>query len=167
MSSSPSSSPNALQTVWSRWSTRERRAVSLALTVVLLSVLWWVALAPALRTLAKAPAEHQAMDQKIQQLNGIAQEAALLRAATPLQAAEATAALQATVKNRLGPQTDIKVAEGSATVTLKGVSTDALTQWLTEARTGAHAKPNQAQLRQTPSGWDGTITLTLPTGAAR
>jgi len=66
------------------------------------------------------------------------------------------------------------VAGERATVTLKGVSADALAQWLTQSRVNARAAPTEARLVRnaavsgpTPSAsaatWDGSVVMTLPT----
>ena len=49
-----------------------------------------------------------------------------------------------------------------ATLTLvTGVAPEALRAWLTEARSGARARPVEAQLQRGPLGYTGTISLTL------
>ena len=50
------------QAWWPELPPREQRLVIIAATVVLLALLWWVALAPALRTLTSAPAEHAQLE---------------------------------------------------------------------------------------------------------
>ena len=48
------------------------------------------------------------------------------------------------------------------TVTLKGVSADALAQWLVQARLNARALPSEAHwVRSGPGTWDGTLVLNL------
>ena len=51
MSRRENSEPNRLGAAWARLDARERRLVAIAATVVGLALLWWVGLAPALRTL--------------------------------------------------------------------------------------------------------------------
>ena len=65
--------PNALQTAlaplrkqWSALAQREQNLVLLAASIVLLALVWWVALAPALHSLRTAPARHAAADRELQ-----------------------------------------------------------------------------------------------------
>jgi general secretion pathway protein M len=56
----------SLEARWQAWwpelESREQRLIGAAAALVLLALLWWVALAPALRTLSAAPAEHARLD---------------------------------------------------------------------------------------------------------
>lgn len=51
-----------------------------------------------------------------------------------------------------------------AVLTLNGASPAQLRDWLVQARTGARARPVQAQLTRNAQGYSGTIVLAL--GAA-
>jgi general secretion pathway protein M len=66
----------------------------------------------------------------------------------------------------LGPQSSISVQADMATIQLKGVNPNALTQWLVQAREQAHALPVQAKLSRksdtSNAAWDGQIVLQLP-----
>ena len=57
-----------LKARWAALEARERRLVIAAATLVALALLWWIALAPALRTLSAAPAEHAQLDAQLQQM---------------------------------------------------------------------------------------------------
>ncbi|BEP63345.1 hypothetical protein GmRootV213_38990 [Variovorax sp. V213] len=57
-----------LRARWASLDLRERRMVAIAATLVVLALLWWIALAPALRTLAAARAEHARLDAQLQQM---------------------------------------------------------------------------------------------------
>ncbi|RYY92939.1 MAG: hypothetical protein EOO24_27875 [Comamonadaceae bacterium] len=58
-----------LQARWAELAPRERQMVVVAVTLVVLALLWWVALAPALRTLAAARDEHARLDAQLQQMS--------------------------------------------------------------------------------------------------
>ena len=50
-----------------------------------------------------------------------------------------------------------------ATITLTGVSGEALARWLGQSRLNAGALPAEARLNRNPAGaWEGTVVLTLP-----
>ena len=101
-------------------------------------------------------------------------QAKTLQAQPKLSYDDALRALESSVKQGLGPTARLQVAGERATVTLKGVSADALAQWLTQSRVNARAAPTEARLVRnaavsgpTPSAsaatWDGSVVMTLPT----
>ena len=53
---------------WNALAPREQTLVGVATAVVALGLVWWLLLAPALRTLAAAPAEHARLDAQLQQM---------------------------------------------------------------------------------------------------
>ncbi|HEX6363118.1 MAG TPA: type II secretion system protein M, partial [Albitalea sp.] len=53
-----------------------------------------------------------------------------------------------------------------ATLTLSGVSGEALREWLGEARSAARARPVDVQLTRTGSGYAGLVVVTLGAGAS-
>ena len=57
------------------------------------------------------------------------------------------------------------VWSGSAVVVLTGVSGEKLRSWLGEARSGARARPVDAQLTRGPQGYAGTILVSFGGGA--
>ena len=69
---------SALTELQSRWRSvppREQRLLLLALGVVALALLWWVALAPALKVLKTAPRQHLALDAQNQQMQRLQAQA--------------------------------------------------------------------------------------------
>ncbi len=149
---------------WHALAEREQRALLLAALVVGLTLLWLLALQPALRTLRDAPAQLDRLDNQIQAMRGLAAEAAELRSTPALTTAQAEQALRA-ASERLGPQARLNQQADRAVVTLQGVGANALNDWLSEVRSGARARPVDAQLVRGAEGFSGTITLEL--GAAR
>ena len=73
----PSSPPRtaALAARWQALAPREQTLVLAAGGLVLLALLWWLALAPALQTLRTAPARHAALDQQVQRMQPLQAEA--------------------------------------------------------------------------------------------
>ncbi|WP_326534960.1 type II secretion system protein GspM [Pseudorhodoferax sp.] len=154
-----------LRARWDLLASRERAAVLLAGAVVLLALLWWVLLGPALATLRQAEAQHRQLDAQLQTMRGLQAEAMALQNQPRLAHDDALRALEASVRQRLGATAQLSVAGERATLTLKGADPEALARWLTQARVNAHALPSEARLTRsagTPARWDGALVLTLP-----
>jgi general secretion pathway protein M len=145
---------------------RERRAVTLALWVVGLGLLWSLAIAPALATLRQAPARHASLDAQLGQMRSMAAAALSLRAqttATPPARDDALRALeQATAA--LGGSAQLAVQGERATLTLNNTAPEALAQWLSQVRINARLVPVEAKLSRpgTPPGWTGTLVVAGP-----
>ncbi|WP_431124477.1 type II secretion system protein GspM [Variovorax paradoxus] len=168
-----------LRARWASLDLRERRMVAIAAALVVLALLWWIALAPALRTLAAARAEHARLDAQLQQMATLQNRAKALQAQPRLTRDDALRALETSVRQSLGSNAQLMTAsgDGAATVTLRAVPADALAQWLAQARGNAHAVPREAHLTRAaaappPAGnkdpepakvrWEGTLVMALP-----
>ena len=149
-----------LATWWLGLAARERRLLSLAGAVLGLYLLWALALAPAWRTLARAPAELDALDAQLQTMHRLAAEVATLRATPPVNAEAAEQALKAATE-RLGDKGRLALQGDRAVLTLSGASPEMLRDWLSEARSGARARPVQAGLARGDSGFTGTLTVVV------
>jgi general secretion pathway protein M len=163
----PTPLQSALAPVRSAWmglSPRDRRAALLAALVLALFLVWTLAVQPAWRTLASAPAELDAVDAQLQVMQRLAAEATELRATPPVPLEQATAALQAATA-RLGDQAKLSMQGERAVLTLTAVGTSAFTGWLAEARAGARARPVEATLNRGPQGYNGTLVLSLGGGS--
>jgi general secretion pathway protein M len=152
-----------LRSAWQGLSARDRRAALLAATVLGLFLVWTLAVQPAWQTLARAPAELDAVDVQLQTMQRLAAEASELRATPTVTLEQATAALQ-TATARLGDQAKLVLQGERAVLTLTGVGSGGLQQWLTEARAGARARPVEATLTRGPQGYNGTLVLSLGGG---
>lgn len=162
--------PPLLQTRWAALQPREKTLVLAGAALVLAALLWWLALAPALKTLRSAPQQHQALDAQLQQMKRLQAQATQMQSQPVLDQDAARRALDAAVKQRLGATTQVNVVGDRATVILKGVPADAIAPWLAQVRTNARALPVEVKLNRssTPSAaaqpqWDGTVVLALPT----
>lgn len=150
-----------LQTRWQAMPGRERRLSLAAAVLVLLALLWWLAIAPALAILKTAETQHRALDVQLQQMQRLQVQAEALRAVPTLDAPAARKALEATIK-QLGEGASLVTQNDRLSVTLKGVDPQALAQWLAAARQNAHAVPTEAHLKRNPLGaWDGSVVFTL------
>ena len=146
---------------WQTRAPRERQAIVVVAIVVGLFVVWSLFVQPALRIATEAPAQIDQLDAQYQQMQRIAAEATTLRGATRVSPTQAAAALKAAT-DRLGANARLTQQGERATLTLTGgVSAEALRAWLNEARSGARARPVDAQLQRGPTGYTGSVSLTL------
>lgn len=181
----------SLEARWQAWwpelEPREQRMIMIAAALVALAFVWWVALAPALRTLWAAPAEHARLDAQLQQMTALQTQARALQSQPRASRDDAMRALETTVRQNLGPSAQIQSAGAAENVTiaLRSAPADALAQLLTQARSNARAVPREVHLiRSTQqqqqnaaaapgpmpapvSGpprvrWDGTLVMGLP-----
>jgi general secretion pathway protein M len=180
-----------LKARWATLEARERRMVAAAVTLVALALLWWIALAPALRTLAAAPAEHAKLDAQLQQMATLQDRAKALQSQPRLNRDDALRALETSVRDGLGAsnaQLMTAGGDGAATVSLRAAPAATLAQWLGQARGNAHAVPREVHLTRAPVAstpaasagsagsaaagkdaarpaqprWDGTVVMALP-----
>ena len=145
---------------WRALPGRERRLLLLAGAVLGLALLWWLALAPALRTLRSAPAEIEAAEAQLRTMQRLAAETTELRNTPPVNSEQAAAALRAATE-RLGEQAKLSLQGDRAVLTLNGVATSQLRDWLAEARSGARARPVEASLLRGGNGFSGTLVVAI------
>ena len=145
---------------WAVRSARDRRLLALAGTVLGLFITWSLAVQPAWRTLQGAPVQRDALDGHWQAMQRLAAEAKDLRAAPPVSIEQSSAALRAATE-RLGDQGRLAMQGERAVLTLQGVSTSQLRDWLAEARSGARARPVEARLTRAAQGYSGTVVVAL------
>ncbi len=152
---------------WQAVSPREQHLVLAALLLVLLALLWWVGIAPALGTLHSAQSQRQQLDAQLQQMQRLQVRAQALQAQPRLAPEEARRLLEASVK-ALGANAQMALTGDRVSVTFKGVSADALAQWLAQARVNARAVPAEARLSRNAAGnWDGVLMLPLGSSPSR
>lgn len=150
---------------WRTRAPRERLALGAAVAVLGLFLAWLVLVQPALRTLREAPARIDALDAELQQMQRLAAESQGLRGVAAVPQAQAAAALKAAT-DRLGDRARLSLQGERASLTLNGVSPEALRGWLLEARSAARVRPGEAQLTRGPQGYTGTVVVTLAGGGA-
>jgi general secretion pathway protein M len=151
----------AWQAQWKQFGARERALVLMAAAVLGLALLWWVGLQPAWQTLRSAPARLDALDAQTLTMRSLAAEVQELRQAPAPAAGQAGLALKS-ASERLGTAARLSVQGDRAVLTLEGVDPGALRSWLAEVRTGARARPVEAQLVQSGPGFSGTVTVVIP-----
>lgn len=170
---------NAATTVTGRWSatvaplrarwqalgSRERRWLMAAAWVVGAALVWFVAVAPAWRTVSSAPGRLDQLDAQLQQMQRMAGEARSLRGAPAVGAVQAQAAVKA-ASDSLGGTARLTLQGDRATVTFTNASGAQLREWLNEVRGAARARPIEASLTRGPQGYSGSVVLALPGGAS-
>ncbi len=147
---------------WSQRPAREKPLIAGAGVLVIAALVWWIAVAPALRTLKGFDAAWATQDAQLQAMLRLQTQAQALTAQAPLTTAAAAQALLTSVQQSFGGQGDVQIQGNNATVTLRGVSGEALAQWLATARTNARSVPVQAHLTRGPNGWMGSLQMGLP-----
>lgn len=143
-------------------SPRERQLLAVMAGVVLAGLLLAVAVLPAWRTLAAAPAQQQALDSRMVRMQQLAATATGLRDSGAAQApapAEVQRALEAATA-RLSATSRVSVTAGQATLTVRDAEPAALAAWIEQARINARLNPVNAELRRGDDGrWNGTLVL--------
>lgn len=145
---------------WRQLAPRERMLVGSAAALLALLLLWMVAVRPAWRSLSTTPAQLDAVELQLQQMQRLANESRELRALPRVQSQQAEEALRGATE-RLGSNARLSLAGDRATLNLSGVSGEALVAWLGEVRSAARARPEEAKLSRGASGYSGTVVLSL------
>lgn len=163
--------PAAIDSIRERWgaaSLRQQRLVRSAGVLVGLALVWWLLVAPPLRTFTQGQTERQTLDMQWQKIQNLQVQAAALQALPKISRDDALRALDATVKQQFGATAQLSVQGDNATVTLRSTPAQDLAQWLPQARMNARAIPSEARLMRgtsNPPGqavWSGTIVMRLP-----
>lgn len=153
---------------WAAVNPREQRLIRIAALLVGVALVWWLLVAPPLRTLTQGTTEQDKLEVQWQKMQNLRAEALALQAVPKINRDEALRALDAAVRQQFGAAGQLSVLGDSATVTLRNSPANALAQWLPQARVNARALPSEVRLTRsnsTPPGqamWSGTIVMTLP-----
>lgn len=153
----------ALGARWAALAPRERVLVAAAAALVAVALLWWLALAPALATLRGADAAHRSLDAQLERMLRLQAQAQAMQAQPRQNPDEAMRQLELAIRQQLGTAGRYSIAGERVTLTLTGVPSPTLAQWLAQVRVNARAIPTEARLTRNAGGtWDGTLVLTLP-----
>lgn len=139
---------DALRQAWLQRSPREQQLLRLACVVLLLTVLWTLALAPAWRIWQVAPAQQARLDAQTQHMRALQAQAQNLKKPTAVSRAEAVRWLESSV-DTLGAGAKISWQGDQANLRVEAAPADQLARWLSQARERAQALPLQAQMQQT------------------
>ena len=148
---------------WRGLAGRERVGLMLAGALLLAYIVWALAIGPALQTLQRAPLEHDLLETQYQTMQRLAAEAQQLRATPALPPDAAVAALK-TATERLGDKGRLMLQGERAVLTVSGATPQALQDWLAEARSGARARPLEANLTRAGTGYSGSIVVSVGAG---
>jgi general secretion pathway protein M len=145
---------------WRARPPRDRLALTVMASVLGAFLIWILLVAPAVTTLRSAPAQLDALDAQLLQMRGMAAEVRDLRNATPVPAAQAGLAIKAAAE-RQGDKVRLSLQNERALLTLQNASPEQLRALLVEARSAARARPLEANLSRGPTGFTGTLVLSL------
>jgi general secretion pathway protein M len=154
------------QARWKALAPRERQLVLVAAALVGAALLWWIAIAPAWRTVQAAPAKLDQLDAQLQTMQRLAGEVQSLRAAPAVGPAQSQAALKA-ASDGLGSAGRLVLAGDRATLTFVNANGAQVRDWLAEVRSAARARVLEANLLRGPQGYNGTVVVVLPGAASR
>lgn len=153
----------ALEGKFEKLAPREQQLVTVLGCTLLLALVWWLAISPALQTWRSHETAHAKLDAELAQMQSLAAEAKVLQAVPPKTAAQAQSWLESSLK-KLGKAT-LSAQGGRAQINFNGASADSLALWLTEARTTAALLPLEAHWKRQDGEktilWDGVILFEL------
>jgi general secretion pathway protein M len=146
---------------WRQLKMSEKRLILIAFWLIVAALLWWLAIAPALKTIKEAPSQLSALDAQLLNMRSLSAEAKSLQSQPKLGLDESQKALQSAVTQRFGSTAQLNLAGERATLTLKSANPQELALWLSQARVNARALPSEAKLTRNGDHWDGTLVLNL------
>lgn len=156
-----------LKARWAALAAREQRGVLLAAAALGAALVWFVALAPALRSLKTVAAQSASLAADIERMQALQVRAKALQAKPALAPQESLRALQAAA-TKLGNTVTLQVVGEQATLTIKRFSAVELGQWLA-AQAGPGMSPTEAHLKRDTGSvepvWSGTLVYRLPGSA--
>ena len=153
-----------LRNRWTTLSPRDQRLVGIAAAVLGAYLLWALALAPALATLRRVPAQQVALDQQWQHMQRLSAEAQQLRGAVPVPPAQAAQAVVAATA-RMGAAAKLNLQGDRGVLTLQSASAPQISAWLAEVRAGARGRVSDAVLTQAGPGlYSGSLSLVIGGG---
>jgi len=159
------SARDKLRARWRAFGLRERRAIGIGGSVLVVFLLWSLAVQPAWRMLRDTPAQIDRLDAQLQQMRRLAAESRELRDAPVVGGAQSVTALRAATE-RLGEHGRLQLVGDRATLTVTGATGEELRSWLAEVRSGARVRPIEAALTRAAQGYNGTLVVNLPAGGA-
>lgn len=146
---------------WQALAERERRLVLWAAGLLAASVVWQLGLAPALAVLRSAPVQQERLDAQLQSMLSLQAQARALQAMPVLDAAAQRKALENAIKP-MGAAAQLTASGPRLSVSVRGISAQALAQVLASARQSARLLPVEAHVQRNAARlWDGTLVFQL------
>ena len=156
---------SAWQARWSQASAREQTLVRIAVSVLLLAALWFIALRPAWVGLKAARTQAPVVRAQYEQVLQLQAEALALRAQAPGAPVDAKAVLQNGL-SALEKNARMAVVAERATISFKDAAPDALARYMEQARLMAHTSTLEMHVNQAAGLWSGSLVLQLPAPGA-
>ena len=153
-----------LHQYWLHASAREQVALRIAATLVLLALVWWVGLQPALKTLKNARTQAPVVRAHYEQMLQLQAQAAALRAQVQQPVSDPKAVLQDSIST-LEKNARVALAGERATVSFKQARPADLALWLEQLRLKAHSSVLEMHMTQAAGLWSGSVLVQLPSGA--
>jgi len=153
-----------LHQYWLHASAREQVVLRIAATLVLLALVWWVGLQPALKTLKNARTQAPVVRAQYEQMLQLQAQAAALRAQVQQPVSDPKAVLQDSIST-LEKNARVALAGERATVSFKQARPADLALWLEQLRLKAHSSVLEMHMTQAAGLWSGSVLVQLPSGA--
>ena len=153
-----------LHQYWLRASAREQVALRIAATLLVLALVWWVGLQPALKTLKNARTQAPVVRAQYEQMLQLQAQAAALRAQVQQPVSDPKAVLQDSIST-LEKNARVALAGERATVSFKQARPADLALWLEQLRLKAHSSVLEMHMTQAAGLWSGSVLVQLPSGA--
>jgi general secretion pathway protein M len=159
---------HSIKARWLALAPREQRGLTLAASALLVALAWAVLLAPALRTLRAAPAQHTKLGAEMERMQAMQTRAKALQSKPVVSPQDGLGAVQ-TATALLGKGATLQVTGDLATVTLKQVNAQNLAPWFAPV-SAAGLSPFDVHLQRSPgpgdSFWTGVLVFRLPPGTS-
>jgi general secretion pathway protein M len=153
-----------LHQYWLRASAREQVALRIAATMLVLALVWWVGLQPALKTLKNARTQAPVVRAQYEQMLQLQAQAAAMRAQVQQPVSDPKAVLQDSIST-LEKNARVALAGERATVSFKQARPADLAFWLEQVRLKAHSNVLEMHMTQAAGLWSGSVLVQLPAGA--
>jgi general secretion pathway protein M len=145
---------------------KDRLRIQYVALALLISLLWFFNILPALQTYQQAPLQLAKLEQQSETLKALQLQAMALQKAPRIKAQDASAVLPQIMAGTLGSGAKLNLEATRATLQVTSISAEALALFLEAARKQAHALPTEAHLQKIKTGtqdmWRGTLILNLP-----
>ena len=153
-----------LHQYWLRASAREQVALRIAATLLVMALVWWVGLQPALKTLKNTRTQAPVVRAQYEQMLQLQAQAAAMRAQVQQPVSDPKAALQDSI-SALEKNARVSLAGERATVSFKQARPADLALWLEQVRLKAHSSVLEMHISQAAGLWSGSVVVQLPSGA--
>lgn len=147
---------------WQALAGREQILLATIGVLLVLALLWWLLLQPAIKNWQQAYAGQAKWESNMQRIRTAGKQAATLRGMKSMTGEEAKKAVTDSLKLLAGTG-QLAWQADTVRVTLTNTQPEALAQWLSAVRLNALSLPSSSSLTLSKQGWSGTVVLRLPT----